>query len=334
MATDTLLSIARKCDCSVTTVSRVLSGKAQKYRISESMVQKVLQAARESNFAPNLLAKSLRLGKTDTIGLLIPGVDDTFFAGITSVIISEARKNGYNIVTVDTQESEAYEAEGLSTLIARNVDGIIAVPVGKDSGIFKNLKVPVVMVDRYYPDCTDIDVVKTDDHMGAVMAVDHLYEMGHRNICCIQGNPEAVTSRARVQGYVEAMKRHGLDKFIRVEGQEFSIVNGYDSTKKILSSSGNVPTALFPLSNKILLGTIKAIREKGLSIPDDISLIAFDDNVLFNYLSPRITCISQPVQDMAATAVQSIINKISGGEETLMRLLPPDIVVRDSVRKI
>ena len=333
MATDTLVSIARKCNCSVTTVSRVLSGKGQKYRISEKTVQRVLQEARESNYTPSLLAKSLRLGKTETIGLLIPGVDDTFFSGITSVIISEARKYDYNVVTVDTQESEANEAEGLSTLIARNVDGIIAIPVGKDSGIYKDFKVPVVMVDRYYPDCTDIDVVKTDDYMGAVMAVDHLCEMGHRNICCIQGSPEAVTSRARVQGYKDAMKSHGLEEYVRVEGSEFSIDNGYRSAMSLLSS-GKIPTAIFPLSNKILLGTIKAIQEKGLSIPADVSVIAFDDNILFNYLSPRITCIAQPVQDMATIAVKAIIDKINGGEETLKRLLPPDIVVRDSVKKI
>ena len=136
MALDTLASIAEKAQCSVSTVSRVLSGKAEKYRISEATVARVREVAEQSNYTPSLLAKGLRAGKTDTIGLLIPGVDDTFFSGIASCIIAEAKNVGYTTIVVDTQENVKNECEGLSTLLARKVDGIIAVPCGKETDAF------------------------------------------------------------------------------------------------------------------------------------------------------------------------------------------------------
>jgi len=336
MATDTLASIAERAQCSVSTVSRILSGKAEKYRISEATVTRVRREVEKSNYTPSLIAKGLRAGKTDTIGLLIPGVDDTFFSGIASCIIAEARKLGYTVIVVDTQEDEKNENEGFATLLARKVDGIIAVPCGRETPAFARVEgaeLPLVIVDRYFDDSGDWSFVTTDNYRGAVMAVEHFISNGHRKIACVQGNPDAMTCRQRVRGYVDTMKKYGLEDYIQVSGDTFSIQNGYVETNLVLSEAES-PTAILALSNKILLGAVKAVKESGMTIPDDISLISFDDNLLFNYMTPRITCIAQPVQEISLVAVKLLLKKISGERNVSHLFLPPDIVVRDSVKAI
>ena len=258
MATDTLDSIAKKCGCSVSTVSRVLSGKAHSFRISANTEKRVLEEAGRANYHPSQIAKSLRLGKTDTIGLIIPSIDDTFFSSITSVIIREARKHGYKVVSAETQEDERNEVDSLNTLISSNVDGIIAIPSGKKSDTFANVQqngIPIVMLDRYYDDIDDVDVVTCDNYEGTKMAVGHLVEMGHKRIVCIQGNPDTVTSGRRVAGYCDAMRLHGLEGQIDITGSEFSIEGSYRCTKEILAGKTR-PTAILALSNKILLGIL------------------------------------------------------------------------------
>ena len=290
----------------------------------------------KSNYTPSLLAKGLRAGKTETVGLLIPGVDDTFFSGIASSIIAEARNLGYTTIVVDTQESDANENEGISTLLARKVDGIIAIPCGQEVGAFRKVEaagIPLVILDRFFGDQPDLSFVTTDNYRGAVMAVEHLVCNGHKHIACIQDNPDAMTSRERVRGYTDTMKRFGLESFIRVSGDRFSIKNGFVETNLLIAGEDR-PTAILALSNKILLGVVKAVTEAGLSIPDDISVLSFDDNLLFNYMTPRITCIAQPVQELSLVAVKLLLKKMSGEAGVSHSFLPPDIVVRNSVRAL
>ena len=216
------------------------------------------------------------------------------------------------------------------------VDGIIAIPSGEKSSVYEDVKrrgIPTVMLDRYYEDIHDIDVVSTDNYQAARMAVDHLVGMGHRRIGCVQGNSDTVTSRVRARGYRDAMKSHGLEASIMLRGSEFSIESSYDSTRDMLSDSCP-PTAILALSNKILLGAIRSIQEKGLRVPEDISILSFDDNSLFNFLSPKITCIAQPVHEMGLKAVETLIAKIKGETETSRMFLSPSLVIRESVKRI
>lgn len=336
MAIDTLASIAAKCNCSISTVSRVLSGKAAKYRISESTANRVMLEVEKAHYTPSLLAKGLRAGKTETIGLLIPGVDDTFFSSIASVIIKEARNLHYTVIVIDTQESESNEIEGFSTLMARSVDGIIAFPCGKKTDIYDKAVdngIPIVIVDRFFEGDFSMPFVSTDNYKGAVMAVDYLISKGHKKIACIQGNHDAMTGKERVRGYEDSMRSHGLENHISIMGDEFSIQNGYIETNLMLSRSGR-PTAILALSNKILLGVVKAVLEAGLKIPDDVSVLAFDDNVLFNYLSPKISCIAQPVQEIGVFAVKLLAKKMAGDQDDSHVFLPPTLIQRESVKQV
>ena len=334
MKKETLVSIAERSGCSISTVSRVLSGNAAKYRISQRTVARVTEEVKRCNYTPSLLAKGLRTNRTDTIGLLIPNIENSFFAGVAGVVIRESRNYNYKVVVVDTQEDERNEQDGLS---ARRVDGIVAAPCGSNSELFASVQeggMPLVLIDRYLPDAGMLSYVTTDNYRGAVMATEYLLENGHRRIACIQGTPHSMPVRDRVRGFGDTLRAHGLGDRIVVTGEDFSVQNGYLETKLALAQAER-PTAIFALSNLILLGVVKAVHESGLRIPDDISVVSFDDNMLFNYLDPAITCIGQPTDEIGTLAVKLLIRAVREPGAAPSHLhLPPSLIIRRSVRNL
>lgn len=293
---ETLVTISKRTGFAISTVSRVLNGQAEKYRISRKTVELILAEARRCDYTPSLLAKGLRMKRTNTLGLLIPQVSNPYFADIASAIIREARSHGYTVMVVDTMENEENEQEG----------------------------------DRSF-ERTSLPYVCTDNYRGGVEATRILLQSGHRRIACIQGVPHSMPNRRRVQGYLDALRQAGLQEEAIITGDAFSLENGYRQTKLAVDGPDR-PTAIFALSNTILLGAVKAIRESGLRIPEDISVVSFDDNPYLDFLVPAITRIGQPVEEIGKTAVRLLLESIR--EEVRCRTqlqLPPERIVRDSV---
>ena len=331
---ETLASMAARLGCSQTTISRVLNGKGEKYRISDDMVKRVLAEARRCNYSPSLVAQSLRKNKTETIGLLIPSVANPFFADMASVIISEAHARHFTTIVVDMMEDGSNQDEAVATVLSRQVDGIIVIPCAANSTLLEEINrevVPIVLVDRYYEDAP-LSYVTTNNYDGGLMATELLIANRHRRIACIQGDPETMPNRMRVKGYRHAMENAGLKDCEIISGNEFSIQNGFLETKLLLGSQPR-PTAIFALSNTILLGAIKAIREAGLGIPEDISVISFDNNKYLDYMVPPINRVSQPVEDMAKLASRILFEKINDNNpEQVTRLsLSPVLMSGSSV---
>ena len=327
----TLIGIAQRTGFSVSTVSRILSGQAEKYRISKKAVEAVCEEARRCNYTPSLLAKSLRMNKTFTLGLLIPGVDNPYFANIASAVIHEAKTLGYQMIIIDTLEDAANEREGIASLLSRKVDGIVIVSSDENADYLEEIHrtTPMVLIDRHF-EGTTLPYVCSDNRQGGYDATSHLIGMGHRNILCIQGVRRSMPSRQRVDGYHAAMREAGLDLTARVVGDDFTIRNGYLETK-LAFSSPNPPTAIFALSNTILLGTIKAVHELGLHIPDDVSIVAFDNQIYMDFLNPAITRISQSTAEMCTLAMRILMQQISGDSTSgVQMLLPPELVLSDS----
>lgn len=323
--------MAERLGYSATTISRVLSGKAEKYRISPDTVNAVLREARRCNYSPSVAAQSLRTRRSNTIGLLLPSVANPYFADMASVIITELNSAGYTTIVVDTMESEQRLSESARSLISRQVDGILAVPCGEKGMDLEMLsaQVPVVLIDRYYED-TSLPYVTTNNYQGGLDATRHLLSRGHTRISCIQGVQSSMPNKERVRGYVKAMEDEGLAQDIDIIGNEFSVQNGYLETK-LLMSRAQRPTAIFALSNTIMLGALKAIREAGLRIPEDVALISFDNNLYMDYMTPSITRISQPVEDMAKLAVKILLDKIKGASNCGSQLrLSPIMVAGES----
>lgn len=338
-----LSDIAKKTGLSVTTVSRVINGKAELYRISKKSQIIVQNAVKELDYKPNPFAQGLRKNYTKTIGLLLPSFENPFFASIAAAVIREAAKSDYTVMVLDTRESPDEETRALETLKSRRVDGIVMVPCGYNAEPLEALdkEIPLVLIDRYFEN-SNLTCACTDNFKGAYDATKKLIEAGHKDILCIRGVPRAITSARRVDGYLAALNEAGIGNRAIICGNDFSIENGYLQTQLAISSGKNF-TAIFALSGTNLLGSLHALRDHKLRVPEDVSLISFDDNVYLNYLNPPVSCVSQPLELISIAAVDQLLVRLGLTKQTKTESLqtnlnktnmieiPPQIILRDSI---
>jgi LacI family transcriptional regulator len=334
----TLKDIAERLGISVTTVSRILSGRAHQYRISEGTAEAVLKVAEELNFAPNQLARGLRLNKTQTIGLVIPDISNPFFASIARNVEIQARKKGYSVILCDSEESTELEIESLVLLQSRKVEGLVVSPVGTaDSHLkgYESANLPIVIVDRHFPDVS-LPFVASDNFGGALEGVSHLIENGHRNIACIQGLRDTMPNTERVRGYRAALLDHSIpvDESLIV-GNSFGEENGYIETKLLLKKRKDV-TAILALSNLISLGVLRGLAEEGSRVPDDISIVTFDEQPYSAYLATPMTTVGQNSAEMGRIAVKLLFSQIESPHQSRKEgiLLPTTLIERESVKTL
>ena len=317
-----IVDIAQKSGFSITTVSRVLNGKADKYRISSSTKNKIKTIAKELNYIPNEFAQNLRTGKSKTIALVVPSLKNPFFAEIASVVNTEVRKYNYTTIIGDSDDNIENEKIEVQHLSSKSLDGMIIVPCGNawDHIAYQQGKgLPLVCIDRYFNDI-NLSYVSSDNYEGALSA-------------CIQGVKYSVPNIKRVKGYIDAMTKNGISQHI-VTGDSFSEQNGYLETKLLLQQK-TTPTAIFALSNTIALGCIKALKEENIKIPEDISLITFDENPYLNYMDPPLTCIAQPVEDICKIAVKILFAKILDNDTIEKNvLLKTKLRIKSSVKNL
>jgi hypothetical protein len=329
----TLETIAKNTGFSKSTISRVLNGKADSCRIPQSTVETIIKAAESCGYVPDLIAKKMRKSKSQTIGLLIPSISNPYFADIASVVISDAKSLGYTTIVTDTMEDVNAQNESITAMISRKVDGIITVPCGNDPAFLEQTNkkyVPIVLVDRYYENSC-LPYVVTNNYRGGYEATKLLIRNGHKKIACIQGASNTTPNKRRIDGYLSALQEENLAEYAHIVGNSFSILNGYLETKLLLLGQDR-PTAIFTLSNTIGLGALKAIREANLSIPDDISLISFDNNIYLDYLTPSITRIGQLTDEMGKMAVKLLYDSISNHRTVRSQIeLSPEMILRESV---
>ncbi len=332
----TLSDVAERAGVSVSTVSRVLSNQAGKYRIATETQDTIRRVARELKYRGNHVARGLRLKKTFTIGVLAPDISNPFFAQIIKRIQSAAHAQGYSIVVCNTDENIDLEIEQVNLLHRKQVDGLIAMPVGQrydhlDDWVQKDLG--LVLVDRCFDD-VEAPGICVDNYRGAYEAVEHLARSGHRRIAIIQGLPGTFTNTARVEGYRDALAAHDLpvDEALIVGG-DFRQENGYVETK-LLVNLADPPTAIFATSDLITLGALTALAEEGLEIPRDMSMIAFDDFDFAPHLRCPLSVVWQPKEMMGELAVKLLVEQLNGERRDPKRvILRPKLIVRDSVAR-
>ena len=334
----TLKAIAKQLGVSVTTVSRALNGKAEAYGISKKTEQAVLKAAKKLHFSPDPLARGLRLNRTLSIGLLIPDIANPYFAEIAKNVEMAARPGGYSVILCDSQEDTKVEIESLGLLRGRKVDGLVIAPVGQSARHFEELEdgsLPVVVVDRHFLRLK-LPYVVSDNYRGALDATSHLIEHGHQTIACVQGLARTSPNRERVRGYQAALKEHGIaaDDAL-VAGSSFSEENGYVHAKLLLKKSKGI-TAILALSNLIALGILRALAEEGLKVPDDMSIICFDDHPYCAYLNTPMTTIDQDNAQMGQIAVRLLLELIQSPRRPTGEgiTLPTRLVERASVKHL
>jgi len=333
----TLKDIAKKTGFSVSTVSRVLHDNSKKYKISAKTQVKVREAARDLGYRLNTLARGLRIQKTYEVGVIVPDISNPVFSAVIKGLAGELRKAGYNFIVYDADEDLTIERSAIRSLLEKRVDGMIIASVGQEFSHIQKIKdagIPLVTIDRCF-DSLDVDSVSVDNVKGSLFAVQHLIKEGHTRIAFIQGLLGTYANEARLEGYKQALSGAGIaiDQHLIV-GDDFRSLNGYLETKHLLKLA-SPPTAIYTAGDLIALGALEACRENGIRIPNDVSLVTFDDPVFASYLSPALTAIEQPITKMTEMSVAMLMRRIKNpNDERRKVLVEPKLNVRNSVARL
>jgi LacI family transcriptional regulator len=323
----TLKDVARLSKVSTVTVSNVLNGRPN---VSERTRTRVLNAIKRTNYSVNLAAKGLAGGHTNMLGVLIPDLATQYMGEIVWGISQEARQNSLEML-LSTALDVARERNQLNFL--ENItDGLILVlPHNTDDNLRLSLNgKPVVMVD-HRGSTIKLPSIDVDNYAGGRMATEYLLRLDHRRIGFISGFFEASASRFR--GYKEALVNAGIsfDPTLVVAG-DFYQPSGFNGTNQLLNLS-NPPTAIFAANDLMAFGALEAIKEHGLRVPQDISVIGFDDIPMANQVFPPLTTIRQPLAEMGRAAVRMMLAKLRGVEPPSHRItLATELVERASTR--
>lgn len=324
----TLLDVAKHAGVSTATVSRYLNSKARLAPATRAAVQ---QAVDHLGYQPNRVAQRLRVapGEARLIGLIVPDLQNPFFADVVRGVEAAARTHGCAVLFGHSGESAEREADLLDLLRAESVDGVVlpTVEPGRDLG---RLRVPVVFVDRRPAHCA-LDVVVSDNEAGARAAVKHLIALGHRRIGFVGGRPDLSTSHERLAGY-----RAGLcagfvpyDPALVREGDSQQ-EGGRDEAAALLDLP-DPPSALFAGNNLMTLGALVAIRERGLRIPHDVAVVGYDDMPWSAAFDPPLTTVRQMGVEMGEQATDLLVRRIERPDAPArLVVLQPTLVVRAS----
>lgn len=313
---NSIRDVAEKADVSIATVSRVIRNIPG---VREKTKSKVFKAIKALNYEVNTIARSLRKGKTNTIGIIITNVLSTFHSIIAKSVEEKAKEYGYNMILCNSNDDSEEELNYLKVLKSNRVDGIILISRGKNSNYIKHLIMTgtkIILLDRLIPG-VECDSVITDNEESSFNAVKFLIQRGYKRIGIIIAELDLYTSRERFNGYLRALRESKLTKndgIIKIGG--FQKTNGVHLSEEIISSS-NRPEALFIGNLDLTLGTVLTIKKMGIKIPEDIGIIGFDDSDWALILDPPLTTVSQPVYELGSTAAELLIKKI---EDNLINL--------------
>ncbi len=324
----TIGEVAKLAGVSTTTVSRHLSGRQVR---EAAAVQASIEAL---DFRASHVARSLKSGVTRTIGLVIPDVSNPFFAAAAKGVESVSRQLDLNVFLSNTDESVERERSVLQGLIGR-VDGVILVPAREESDntvALRRAGVPIVLLDRRLRAVDDLDSVLVDSHGGAFMAAEHLLGLGHRRIGLISGPSETTPGRERYDGFVAALEAAGIDVDpALVQMGDFKVESGYQATLRLLGLPMPV-TAIFSVNNLMTIGALRALHHVGVRVPDELSVIGFDDLELGELLSPPLSVIARPAVEQGVLAMRLLRNRIQGNwtEERQHIVLDTHLTARSS----
>ena len=323
----TITDVARRAGVSKSLVSLVMRGADH---VSPERRQAVNKAAAELGYRPNAMARSLVQRRTHLVGVMVSDLHNPFFADVVAGIQEQAARTGYKVLVNSGNRAAAREADAMETLLQLRADGIIlGSPVLDDEVIGRaSREVPIVLVGReaHGP---DVDSVTNDDRAGAEVAVEHCVSLGHRRIAHIDGGHGA-GAPARRHGYEAAMKRLGLGDLVSVVSGTYTEEGGHTGCLLLLAQTPR-PTAIFAANDLAAIGALNAIEESGLKVPDDISLVGYDNTSLAALRHISLTTIHQPRVEMGQLALSTLLERVDQDREEPRRVvLSPSLVVRAS----
>ncbi|RED58565.1 LacI family transcriptional regulator [Cohnella lupini] len=327
--------VAKYAGVSVTTVSRVLNG--EKY-VTDDLKARVRKAIDDLGYSPSHIARSLVRKKTNLIGVIVPDVTSSFYSTILSTIEKTASLNDYNLLVCNIIEDTDKELKYLNVFKEMRVDGIIIMHEKINEEIrelISKLGIPIIFSSVKPADQPFISVI-IDDYSAAYDATRHLIDLGHSRIGFIGGDMNDVTSgQNRYFGYIHALSDFGIDQVeAHIRFGDYKTRSGYEMMKEILASRTR-PTAVFAVSDDMAVGAMNCIKDYGLTVPDDISVIGFDGSQLTEQVRPRLSSMEQPILEMGKVTVDALLDLISGNEAKRKEdvILKHMLVVRDSSKK-
>ena len=332
----TIREVARLAGVSVATVSKALNRSGN---VSEALQTRVAAAARTLGYAPHASARSLRSGATRTLGLLVADLANPYFLRLVESMERLASAGGYSVILCNSAEDPEREARHLAMLMSQRADGIFLIPTrvgwnGRPAAL-ADLPMPTVLVDRNV-DGLGLDSVTTDNLAVGRLAAEHLHQFGHRRIGVIMGSPEHEIARHRIDGFRSGLAALGtsLDQRL-VASDNFTEASGHAAALRLLARP-DPPTAIFATNNHLTLGLLRAIMDRGVRVPDDVSVVAVDELPWPGLLRPRMTVVVQPSQEIADAAVAVLMDRIADGRNNaramppLKRLLEPRLLIGGS----
>jgi LacI family transcriptional regulator len=326
----TIREVSSLAGVSISTVSRVLNNTVP---VANETKQRVLEAVEKLEYHPNAFARSLVTNRSGCLGVIVGEINSPFFGELLKGIEDKAESLGMHLIVSSGHAQEASETRALHFLQQRRPDALIVYVEALGDEALQHLtykNVPVVVLGRFIK---DTPCVYLDNEEGGFTATQYLIQQGHRCVAHLSGPTHLPDSVARLKGYQKALESHALpyDPALVAEGN-FSEGSGYETIKVLLSRAKDF-TALFVANDQMAAGVLRALREAGLRVPEDISVIGYDDIPLAKFLYPLLTTIRQPLTDMGQAAADIALARLNG-QETEVRKFEPQLVIRESVRSI
>lgn len=330
-----IADVAKKSGVCITTVSRVLNNNG---KVRESNRQKVLTAIKEMGYNPNAAARALSKGKTYTLGVIIRTLNDFYWADLVEKIEQAALDKGYLMVLAVVNDRDCnMEKRWVKVFSEGRTDGILLISPMKEAEYLMDLQIsnfPVVLLDNNESDIR-MPSVAVDDVKGGYLAVKHLIDNGHTAIGHIAGSIKYQAAINRIEGYKTALKEAGIQIRDDLIGySEYDFNTAYKISREWLSGKDR-PSAIFAFDDSMAMAVINAAKSLNLSIPDDLSIVGYDDGPVCSWIVPKMTSVRQQVKQMAEEAVGMLVRYIQSKPPRCKTVnVQPELIVRDSVRKV
>ena len=308
-AVTTIKDVARRAGVSISTVSHVINNSRA---VGDESRRRVEEAMAELGYQPNTLARNLRRRQTQSIGMIVPDNANPFFAEIARAIEDSSFDQNHSVILCNTEGDLAKQTAYTDLLIQNQVAGIVFVAAGVSTELVEDLRrrrVPLVVVDRAVPG-VEVNAVLTNHCQGGRLATQHLIDLGHRRIACISAGSELSPSADRVTGYLETLRENDVPvtKELVVPG-DFQYESGYHAANVLLDLP-QPPTAVFACNDLMAVGCISAAAERSLRVPEDLSVVGFDDVRLASFTNPPLTTVAQPIWQIGNLAVEMLMERI------------------------
>lgn len=317
-----MADVAAVAGVSITSVSHVLNGTRP---VSDSLRKKVMDAVAATDYSPNMLARSLATRSTAVIGIVMSFLSNPFFAPLVASIERKARKHGYMPLLSDNHEDPDVEYNQVKLMLDHQVDGVIFAPVSdRDSRVLDMLasrKTPTVLIDRFSD--SRFDDIGVSNAEPTAKLVTHLASLGHTRIGFVQGKAGLSTTSERLAGYRQGLAAARLPFDRRLVGSGRSQADAAEQAVRALMAMANRPTAIIPANDAMTVGTMRALRNARLRIPEDVAIAAFDDIMLADFFDPPLTAVAQPTTRMGEMAVDLLLKRIAGFDGPPVRAVLP-----------